>query len=175
MGAIASKNASAVASSRRAIAAARASHVRGPAAAPSRPRCPPARPPRPPPSGRRRFPRAALRDRHFVSALQALPRDPRDPRRLGLLLLHPHEAAARAGDRHGAVPHRVVAVGVAQASEEVPSLARAAWRGRARRGSAGRCPLPRAPWRTAPRSPPARAATRDRPPPPYPARSPSAP
>src|SRR5207248_4395944 len=45
-----------------------------------------------------------------------------------LLLFHPEESAARAGDRDRAVPGRVVALGVAQAAEEVPSLAGATLR-----------------------------------------------
>src|SRR5256886_11453728 len=59
----------------------------------------------------------------FRSALEALARRSRG---LGLLLFHPDEAAARAGDRDRAVPRRVVAVRIPQAPEEVASLAGAA-------------------------------------------------
>src|SRR5581483_5914377 len=97
--------------------------------APRRPRTRPGR--RPPPrrrSARDRLRRGrrrgrGLRDRHLVSALQALAHGSLG---LGLLLLHPDEPAARAGDRHGPVPDRVVALGIAQASEEGPALAGAA-------------------------------------------------
>src|SRR2546430_16682156 len=56
----------------------------------------------------------------FRSALEALARRSRG---LGLLLFHADEATARAGDRDRAVPRRVVAVRIAQAPEEVASLA----------------------------------------------------
>src|SRR5207237_738350 len=161
MGAIASKKASALASSRRAIAPASASEVSGPVAtmpgdsspvtsprttaiagwlvtrsctawenatrstASAAPPGPRARLPRPQPSARHRLRRRRLLDRDFVSALEALARDPLG---LGLLLLHPDEPAARAGDRDRAVPGRVVALRVAQAPEEVSSLPGAALR-----------------------------------------------
>src|SRR5881398_535654 len=95
--------------------------------APRRPRCPRVRhpPPLPSRSARHRLRRRRLLDRDFVSALEALARDPFG---LGLLLFHPDEPAARAGDRDRAVPRGVVALRVAQAPEEVPSLPRAALR-----------------------------------------------
>src|SRR4029077_21189411 len=52
----------------------------------------------------------------------------RDPFGLGLLLLHPDEPTARAGDRDRAVPRRVIALRVAQAAEEVAPLPGAALR-----------------------------------------------
>src|SRR2546422_614018 len=94
---------------------------------PKRPRCPRARrpPPLPSRSARHRLRRRRLLDRDFVSALEALARDPFG---LGLLLFHPDEPAARAGDRDRAGPRGVVALRVAQAPEEVPSLSGAALR-----------------------------------------------
>src|SRR5207244_6108167 len=41
---------------------------------------------------------------------------------------HPDESAARAGDRDRAVPRRIIALGVAQAPEEVAALPGAALR-----------------------------------------------
>src|SRR4029077_13042666 len=52
----------------------------------------------------------------------------RDPFGLGLLLLHPDEPTARAGDRDRAVPRGVIALRVAQAAKEVAPLPGAALR-----------------------------------------------
>src|SRR5256886_1886197 len=142
MGAMASKKASELASSSRAIAAASASEASGPVATmpgdTSSVASPRARgipggpaigrrtpPPLPSRSTRHRLRRRRLLGRDFVSALEALARDPFG---LGLLLFHPDEPAARAGDRDRAVPRGVVALRVAQAPEEVPSLSGAALR-----------------------------------------------
>src|SRR4029077_20072364 len=92
---------------------------------PRRPRCPRARLRRRLLSARHRLRGRRLLDRDFVSALEALARDPFG---LGLLFLHPEEPTARAGDRDRAVPRRVIALRVTQAAEEVAPLSGTALR-----------------------------------------------
>src|SRR5947207_1647352 len=135
MGAIASKKASALASSRRAIAPASASEVSGPVATMPGDSSPVTSPRTTAIAGWLVTRSCTAWENATRSTASAAPPGPRagsalarDPLGLGLLLLHPDEPAARAGDRDRAVPGRVVALRVAQAPEEVSSLPGAALR-----------------------------------------------